>query len=80
MDITRIPADASKYLAQHATDAELAALAMAALKILADRGTSLPVMLIDEIEEVHIEVLARQPGGLDGFAPAATDDMLAGVA
>ena len=64
MDITSIPADPAKFLETTASNVELATLAHTALSILAKRGVSLPPTLVDEVEEVQIEALAREPGGL----------------
>lgn len=65
MDIHGISAEVVEFHKKHSSNAHLAGLANMALSILANRGVDLPSTLVDEVEEVQIEALAREPGGLE---------------
>lgn len=60
MTFTPLPADPAAIL-HHLDDAALAQHAVAALRLLEERGTDLPPVLIDEVEEVLTEIRHRKP-------------------
>lgn len=59
MTFTPLPADPAAIL-HHLDDAALAQHAVAALRLLEERGTDLPPVLIDEVEEVLTEIRHRR--------------------
>lgn len=68
MTFTPLPANPAELL-EHLSDVGLVQHALAALRQLRARGIDLPPMLIEEIAEVELEIIARLPGGIGRHAP-----------
>jgi hypothetical protein len=77
MTLSPFPADLRATLA-HLDDAGLARHALAAVRELEARGVDLPPVLIDELEEVELECVARVPGALATY-PAFVAEMAANI-
>ena len=77
MTLSPLPADLRATLA-HLDDAGLARHALAALRELKSRGVDLPLLAIDELEEVELECVARVPGALATY-PAFVAEMAANL-
>lgn len=68
MTFSPVPANPAALL-EHMSDVGLAQHALAAAKHLRARGVDLPPLLVDELEEVELECIARLPGGIARHAP-----------
>lgn len=77
MTLSPLPADLRSTLA-HLDDAGLARHALAALRELHARRVDLPRMMIEELEEVEFECVARVPGALATY-PAFVAEMAANL-